>query len=436
MILEKHTDVVCPFCGTLCDDIEVHIENGRVMEALNACKLGNSKFMSMNKKHRHLIPMFREGDGFSETTIEDAVARVAQMLVDAKRPLLYGWATTECEAHSVGIELAEEVGGVIDSCASVCHGPSVLAIQDVGFPSVTLGEVKNRADLDIYWGSNPMHAHPRHMSRYSRYPRGYFRERGQQDRTVIVIDVRKTDTAGIADKFLQVSPGDDYELVNAFRTLLNDGEIPDEVAGVAKKDIVDALELMKSCQFGMLFFGVGITMSPGKHRNIDNAISMVVDLNKYTKFNLMPMRGHYNVTGFSEVLTWQSGFPFGVDYTRGYPQYNPGETTSVELLVRGEVDAAFIVGSDPAANFPKKAVEHLAKIPSAVIEPHETPTTYLCDLKIPSAIAGIEVSGTAYRMDGVPIMVRKIMEPPEGLYPDREVLEMILEKVREIKNGA
>jgi formylmethanofuran dehydrogenase subunit B len=148
------------------------------------------------------------------------------------------------------------------------------------------------------------------------------------------------------------------------------------------------------------------------------------------------MRGHYNVTGFSEVLTWQSGFPFGVDYTRGYPQYNPGETTSVELLVRGEVDAAFIVGSDPAANFPKKAVEHLAKIPSAVIEPHETPTTYLCDLKIPSAIAGIEVSGTAYRMDGVPIMVRKIMEPPEGLYPDREVLEMILEKVREIKNGA
>jgi formylmethanofuran dehydrogenase subunit B len=433
--METHTDVICPFCGTLCDDIEVHIEKGRVMDVLNACKLGNAKFMSMNKKHRAIQPKARVGDGFQETSLEDAVERVARMLVDAKKPLLYGWATTECEAHSVGIELTEEVGGVIDSCASVCHGPSVVAIQDVGCPTVTLGEVKNRADLDLYWGSNPMHAHPRHMSRYSRYPRGYFRERGQQDRTVIVVDVRKTDTASIADKFIQVKPGGDYELVNAFRTVLNDGDIPDEVAGVAKKDILETAEMMKNCQFGMLFFGVGITMSPGKHRNIDNAISMVADLNKFTKFSLMPMRGHYNVTGFSEVLTWQSGFPFGVDYTRGYPRYNPGETTAIELLTRREVDAALIVGSDPAANFPKKAVEHLARIPTAVIEPHETPTTYLCDLVIPSAIAGIEVSGTAYRMDNVPLMVRKVMEPPDGLKPDREIAEMILEKVREIKNG-
>jgi formylmethanofuran dehydrogenase subunit B len=435
-VMEEHTDVICPFCGTLCDDIEVHIENGRVMEALNACKLGNAKFMSMNKKHRPIKPKIRGEKGFEEISIEEAVENVAKMLIEAKKPLLYGWSTTECEAHSVGIELAEEVGGVIDSHSSVCHGPSVIAVQDVGYPSVTLGEVKNRADLEIYWGSNPMHAHPRHMSRYSRYPRGYFRERGQQDRTVIVIDVRKTDTASIADKFVQVNPGEDYELLNAFRTALNDGEIPDEVAGVKKKDILETLEIIKTSQFGIIFFGVGLTMSPGKHRNIDNAISLTADLNKFTKFSIMAMRGHYNVTGFSEVLTWQSGFPFGVDYTKGYPFYNPGETTSIDLLVREEVDAALIIGADPGGNFPRKAVEHLANIPSAVIEPHETPTTYICDLMIPCAIAGIEVVGTAYRMDAVPLMMRKVMEAPEGLYSDREILGMILEKVREIKNGS
>jgi len=434
--MERHVDVVCPFCGTLCDDIEVHVEEGRVMDVLNACKLGTAKFLSMNRKHRPVKPRVRGEGGFAEVTVEEAVRRVAEMLVQAKRPLLYGWSTTECEAHSVGIELAEEVGGVIDSHSSVCHGPSVLAIQDVGYPSVTLGEVKNRADLDIYWGSNPMHAHPRHMSRYSRYPRGYFRERGQQDRRVIVIDVRKTDTASIADMFLQVRPGEDYELLNAFRAALKGAEIPEEVAGVSREDILEALELMKTAQFGILFFGVGLTMSPGKHRNIDNAISLVADLNRHTKFSIMAMRGHYNVTGFSEVLTWQSGFPFGVDYARGYPWYNPGETTAVDLLARGEVDAALIVGADPAANFPRKAVERLARIPTAVLEPHETPTTYLSDVIIPCAIAGIEVAGTAYRMDAVPIMVRKIMEPPEGVLADREILAMILEKVRELKDGA
>ncbi len=433
--MEKHTDVVCPFCGTLCDDIEVHIEDGRVMDVLNTCKIGTATFMGINKKHRPMKPKKRAKEGFQETSIEESIERTARMLVEAKKPLLYGWSTTECEAHSVGIELAEEVGGVIDSHSSVCHGPSVIAIQDVGYPSVTLGEVKNRADLDIYWGSNPMHAHPRHMSRYSTFPRGYFRERGQQDRTVVVVDVRKTDTASIANKFLQVEPGKDYELLNAFRTALNGGEIPENVAGVDKKDIIETVEMMKSSQFGIIFFGVGLTMSPGKHRNIDSAIALTADLNRHTKFSIMAMRGHYNVAGFSEVLTWQSGFPFAVDYSRGYPRYNPGETTSIDLLTRGEVDAALIVGADPAANFPQKAVEHLARIPSAVIEPYETPTTYLCDLMIPCAIAGIEVAGTAYRMDAVPLRVRKIIEPPEGLYSDKEILEMILEKVREIKNG-
>ncbi|RMF89439.1 MAG: formylmethanofuran dehydrogenase subunit B [Methanobacteriota archaeon] len=435
-MMETHTDVICPFCGTLCDDIEVQVEGGRIMDVLNACKLGTAKFMSMNKKHRPLKPRVRGENGFEETTVEDAVERVARMLVEAKKPLLYGWSTTECEAHSVGIELAEEVGGVIDSHSSVCHGPSVIAIQDVGYPSVTLGEVKNRADLDIYWGSNPMHAHPRHMSRYSRYPRGYFRERGQADRTVVVIDVRKTDTASIADKFLQVEPGGDYELANAFRAALNGVELPDEVAGVPKKDILQTLDIMKEAQFGILFFGVGLTMSPGKHRNIDCAIKLVADLNRYTKFSIMAMRGHYNVTGFSEVLTWQSGFPFGVDYTRGRPWYNPGETTSIDLLTRGEVDACLVIGADPGGNFPRRAVEHFARIPTATLEPHETPTTYLSDVVIPTAIAGIEVEGTAYRMDAVPLQVRRFMDPPEGVYPDREILKMILDKVREIKNGA
>ena len=33
--------------------------------------------------------------------------------------------------------------------------------------SCTLGEVKNRADLLIYWGGNPAECHPRHFTRYT-----------------------------------------------------------------------------------------------------------------------------------------------------------------------------------------------------------------------------------------------------------------------------
>jgi len=430
--MEIYSDVVCPFCGTLCDDIEVHVENGKIVETFNACKLGTARFFGINKEHRWTKPMMRKNGVLVEIEMEEAVRKTAEILSNAKKPLLYGWSTTECEAQAAGIELAEEVGGVVDSHSTVCHGPTVIAVQDVGYPSVTLGEVKNRADLIIYWGCNPVHAHPRHMSRYSTYPRGYFRERGELDRTMVVIDARKTDTATLADKFIKVAQGEDYELLSALRAGLNGFEIPEEVAGVKKEDISELIETLKSCQFGILFFGLGLTMSRGKHRNIDNAISLVRDLNRFTKFSIMPMRGHYNVSGFSEVLSWQTGFPYAVDFSRGYPYYNPGETSAVDLLSRGEIDAALIVGADPVANFPKKSAERLAKIPVVVIDPHPSPTTELADIVIPCATAGIEVEGTAYRMDAVPIRVRKVKEAPQGMLSDREILKKIFEEARKI----
>ena len=35
------------------------------------------------------------------------------------------------------------------------------------------GEIRNRADLVIYWGSNPALSHPRHMERYAAFPPGH-----------------------------------------------------------------------------------------------------------------------------------------------------------------------------------------------------------------------------------------------------------------------
>jgi formylmethanofuran dehydrogenase subunit B len=43
------------------------------------------------------------------------------------------------------------------------------------------------------------------------------------------------------------------------------------------------------------------------------------------------------------------------------------------------------------------------------------------------------VEGTTYRMDHVPLPLKKIAEPPEGCLSDKELLRMILNKVRELK---
>jgi formylmethanofuran dehydrogenase subunit B len=145
------------------------------------------------------------------------------------------------------------------------------------------------------------------------------------------------------------------------------------------------------------------------------------------------MRGHFNVTGANIVSAWQSGYPFGVDFSLGYPRYNPGETTCMDVLLRDELDASLVIAADPGANFPKHAVQNMVKHPLIVIDPHMNATAMLGDIVFPAAFVGIEVDGTAYRMDHVPIPLHKVVEPPAGVLPDEEILNKILEEVRIIK---
>ncbi|NYT16583.1 MAG: formylmethanofuran dehydrogenase subunit B [Methanomicrobiales archaeon] len=428
----KIEDVVCTFCGCLCDDLVVEVENNRVISVENGCTLANEKFMG---DHRLKSPIRREGNGWKALSYDDAIRETAEILLDADRPLLYGWSGTHGEAQSVGVHLAELLGAVIDNTSTVCHGPSIMAIQEVGHPGCTLGQVKNRADVIVYWGANPIDAHPRHMSRYTTYADGFFVKEAFKERKVIVVDVRKTESSAVADEFVKVERGGDYAILSALRAIVRGKRdlIPKQVAGVTREQLFRVADICINAKFGAIFFGLGLTMSPGKYKNIRNAIELTEELNRHTKFTISPMRGHWNVYGSNEVFTWITGYPYAVDFARGIAFYNPGETTSVDILKRGECDACLVVASDPGAHFPRACAEHLARIPTVQIDPHVNATTHLATLQIPVAVTGIDAEGTAYRMDGVPIRTRKLFD---GTYPsDFDILGKIYEQVKEVKGS-
>lgn len=421
-------DVVCPFCGSLCDDLDVEVEEQKVIRVQNGCALAESKFTG---KGRLPAPIRRSGSGWEEISYDDAIRETAEILLAADRPLLYGWSSTHVEAQSIGVHIAELIGGVIDNTSTVCHGPSILAIQEVGHPGCTLGQVKNRADVIVYWACNPSEAHPRHMSRYTTYATGFFVPEAQKDRTVIVVDTRRTESAGIADEFIRIERGGDYAVLSALRAIVRGrGDvIPAKVAGVSREQLVRVAEICRKAKFCAIFFGLGLTMSAGKYKNVRNAIELTDELNRHTKVTISPLRGHGNVYGSNEVFTWISGYPYAVDFSRGIAFYNPGETTAVDILRRGECDAALIVASDPGAHFPHAAAAHLAKIPTVLIDPHTTATTPLCKLHIPCTLAGIDAEGTAYRMDGVPIRLKKVIG---SSYPnDADILRKIHDRIKE-----
>jgi formylmethanofuran dehydrogenase subunit B len=480
IILRVISSVACPVCGCVCDDIEISIEDGKIVRNKNGCVLSNAKFLNFNKEHRIQKPLVRKNQALVEVSFEEALNRAAKILVNANYPVLYGWSSTSCEAQRIGVELAEEVGGVFDNTSSVCHGPSTLGMQEVGIPSCTLGQVRHRADLIIYWGCDPLSSHPRHMQRYTSFAEGRFESSRQKtrqqssenleqekqksdqknelennsvqvqsniscsnqfhktlqksSRKLIIIDVRKTLTASIADFFIQLEPNRDFELIQCLRVLVNDSELDvDSVAGIPVEYLKEVADALVNCEFGVIFFGMGLTQSAGKSRNIEGAIGLVRDLNAYTKFSIMPMRGHFNVVGSNIVSTWQTGYPFGVDFSLGYPRYNPGETSVVDILSRHETDAFLAVASDPVAGLPKSAVKNLLKIPVIVIDPHFNATSLEAEVVFPSAVVGIEFEGTAYRMDRVPLPLKKLIQAPDGILGDEEILERLLNKVKILK---
>ncbi|KXB04948.1 formylmethanofuran dehydrogenase [candidate division MSBL1 archaeon SCGC-AAA261O19] len=419
-------NVICTFCGCLCDDINVEVEKEGITNLKRACANGRSKILGYDE-NRVESPQIRKNGELTKVSLEEAVEKTAEILKESKFPLIYGLSSTETDAQKLAVELAEVIGATIDNTASVCHGPTILGIQNSGAPECTLGEVKNRADLIIFWGCNPAEAHTRHPTRYSVIPEGMF-VKGRKDREVINVDVRETNTSKMSDTFIRVEPGKDYELLSALRASVKGHDIGD-VAGVSSDTIKELTEKMKGCKFGVIYFGLGLSLSLGMHMNVLAALELVRDLNDYTKFSINPMRGHFNVTGANKVMTWLTGYPFAVNFSRGYPIYGPGEFTALDVLRRGECDSALIIASDPIAHFPAQASKHLEKIPTIVIDPKVNATTSVADVVIPSAIAGIECGGTAYRMDGIPLELKPFIE--SDVSSDKEILAKIIEKAKE-----
>ena len=424
-------NATCTFCGCVCDDMELTVDMDKhiITKAKKACVIGRSWFAEHTIDETRPVAMI---DG-KEVSVEAAIEEAAQVLTKAKFPIIYGLSDTTCEAQGQAVAIADYMRGTIDSTSSVCHGPTGMAFQGVGESTMTLGEVKNRADLVIFWGCNPAEAHPRLFTRYAVTTKGMFIPKGKKDRTVVQVDVRKTASSPVSNISIRLKPGKDFEMIWALRSLIKGKNIDpsiEEETGVSLEALQDLAERMKNCSYGAIFFGMGLTMTRGRHFNTGALFSLVTDLNEYTHFVVKPARGHGNVAGIDQVTTWHTGYPFGVNFSLGYPRFNPGEFTTVDTLASGAADAALFVASDPASNFPKAAIEQMKRIPVITLDPKQTITSSLAHVAFTTSTYGINTTGTVYRMDDVPITLRKVYDSP---FPsDVELLTAIKERVQEL----
>jgi formylmethanofuran dehydrogenase subunit B len=412
-------DVACTVCACVCDDISITVRNGEIINAERACALAEPWFLGSWATTGPAVHVRGQAAEF-----DIAIREAAEILRDARAPLFYGLSKSSTEGQRAAVALADRLGATIDTTASEGHAPSILAMQQVGESTCSLGEIRNRADLVIYWGADPLVSHPRHMERYSMDATGLFIPRGRADRSLVVVDSHRSTTAEQADWYLHVEEGRDFEALWTLRGLLKGIEPePGHSVGASLEDLKRLAERMKTCRCGVIFFGYGVARAPLGHRNVEALLRLVIDLNQFTRFHARRLRVVGDVSGADSVLCWQTGYPFSVNLSRGYPRYNPGEYSAGDLLENREADVLVLIGTSRVTSFPPAAQAHIASIRTIVLERANAELPFTPTVHFATATYGIHRPGTAYRMDEIPIRLRPLLDSP--LPSDGDVLRAI-----------
>ncbi len=418
----------CTGCALLCDDIEAIVENNRIKETRNTCRRGAARMKGCINR---LAPSVNH----KQTDIESSIKKAVEILRNASSPMLFGWSNSTCEAQLKGIRLAKKLSAVIDDTSSFCQGLLIEKILQKKFRTCSLEDIRNKADVLVYWGSDAQDSEPRHLSRFSYFPRGEFRQRGyEEDRIAIAIDVRESNTAKICKgHFYRIPPKGDRELILALMDALS-GKVPSYDA----KKMLELASILKKAEFGAIFVGIGLTYS------IKDDFDILVKLaDMLPNFNIMPMVGHYNMRGFNEVLFKETGFVNRVKFDGKAVQYSPAEVLDtpernvalvhddrysiVEALRDKSIDALLVIGSDPLSSLPRSVISYLATIPIICVDPCITLTSKIAGVTIPCALSGVESGGSAVRMDGKVVELTKILETS---YPsDEEIIARFMEEL-------
>jgi formylmethanofuran dehydrogenase subunit B len=421
------TDVVCAFCGCLCDDVELHVEVGRITDARNACSLGRERFLAVHPEETNACLIDNR-----PASLEDGVERAAMILAAARYPVILGLDEATCEAQRSAVSLADRVGASIDSAIDTQHAAATMALQSIGEVTCTLGEIRNRADLIIIWCADPLESHPRLLDRYVLATIGTFLPGGRSDRYCVFVDIRETmSVQETADEFIAIKKDARFTALWTLRALAKGVELDpaqiETATGAPLATWQRLMDRMKAARYGVMIYSTGDEGPCGGQMVAHAAHSLARDLNAYTRFVLMPLGGSGNHAGAQNVLAWQTGYPLAVSLAEGHPRYGPGEFTANDLLSRGEADAALVVSGDPLPQLTGEARAHLSRIPRIVLGSDGSPPLTGTTVLFRTALFGIRTPGTVFRMDGVPLPLQAVL--PSSLPSVEDVLRAIETRV-------
>ena len=414
-------NAVCTFCGCTCDDVALVTAGGRIVEARRACEEGRAWFEARSETPE--VEAYVDG---RPASAGDAIEVAARFLAGARAPLVYGLVEASGAAQGAAVELADLLGAALDTPTSGSHGPWLAAFQRRGVRSATLAEVRNRADLVVLWETAPERSHPRFFERFVE-PGGLYVV-GQ--RVIVAMSQPRAPTSSHANRAFSVPEGRAIETLWALRAIVRGrplGAEIERVTGVPRDGLEEWVAVLTGCRYGAWVYDADSAVEPALAEAV---LALVEALDERVPFAALGLRGRGNPAGAESVVTSRTGYPFAVNFRRGYPRFEPGRSTT-DLLASGAVDAALLIGCNPQDALPERARRALASIPTAIVDFRESEIARRVRAAIFTATYGVSAPATVARMDGIALRARPALE--SALPSDAAVVRQLLDRVAALR---
>jgi formylmethanofuran dehydrogenase subunit B len=222
----------------------------------------------------------------------------------------------------------------------------------------------------VIWREDPEATHPRLLERL-----GF---RGDGSRALAVVDDRDTPTAARATLRLQWRREHDLDALVSLHALAQDRP----AAGELDAQLAPLMGRVREVPHVAFVYGPGLAGGDGGQRRALALHELTRAMSHERHVVTLPLPPAAGITGAQDVLAWQAGYAGNVDFASGHPELlvatHPTEDVDVALRLGGE---AVAIGLGP----------DLDSEPSVWIR---------------TAAPGVEVPGTAHRLDGVPLALQ------------------------------
>jgi formylmethanofuran dehydrogenase subunit B len=297
--------------------------------------------------------------------------------------------------------LADKSGAIIDSQFSPAAFRNILVLQDTGYMTTTLTEVRNRADVIVMVGSDIESSFPRFFERVVWPAESMFAVDINQRQIIYLGKPPSADASTSPDgRKAQVLACDDADLpevLSVLRALIN-GKIvqAESVGGINVSDLQQLTDTLKAAKYSVFAWsGMQLDYNHAE-ASIQVLCEAIKELNKDTRSSGLPLGGKQGDTTVNAVASWQSGYPMRSSFQRGYPEYDPFIFDSRRMLAENETDLLIWVNAFNVEGTPPSSSAKTFVIGRSGMQFETEPEVF-----IPVGVPGIDHAGRTFRCDSV-----------------------------------